>query len=257
MEHKYKCDMCDETFKFKSLFDRHVNRKIPCCPDKKAELKIDNCTCEYCNKKLSRPQHLQRHLQICKEKPTKIEKLEQIILELKNEIKKNNDKPNVTNNNTYIQNNIIVLPFGKEDISFITLEDYKNIIKKGCYSIPELMKLIHCNNNKPEYRNIYIKNYKDDYILTFDGTDWNIEKKDDVFGNMIENKKNFLESKYEDFHDELSKPAKSAFKKFLERSDNNEVINNIKDELKNIFYKNRNHVIKKVTKVKKLKNKPN
>jgi hypothetical protein len=167
---------------------------------------------------------------------------------------------NVTNmtNMTNINNvqNIIVVPFGKEDLSFLTLKEYKKIFNKGCYSIPEIVKLIHCNDDKPEYMNVYIKNFKDEYMFTFDGKDWDIEKKDDVFANMIENKKNLLESKFDDMQSSLPQYAITMFKKFLERTDDNEVIANIKDELKNMFYKNRHHVIKtkSVKKVKELVN---
>ena len=45
------------------------------------------------------------------------------------------------------------------------------------------------------------------------------------------------------------------FQKFLDQSDDNDVIASIKDELKSLFYKNRNHVIKnvKLAKSKQLK----
>jgi hypothetical protein len=88
-------------------------------------------------------------------------------------------------------------------------------------------------------------------MFTFDGSDWDIEKKDDVLNNMIENKKNLLESKFDDMQSELPKYAITMFKKFLERSDNDEVKNSIKDELKNMFYKNRNHVINTTKTIKK------
>jgi hypothetical protein len=158
------------------------------------------------------------------------------------------DNPNITTNVNIqnIQNNMIVIPFGKEDLSFLTLKDYKKIFKKGCYSIPEIIRLIHCNDDKPEYMNVYIKNFKDEYMFTFDGKDWDIEKKDVILNNMIENNKNLLESKFDDMQNELPQYAITMFKKFLERSDDDEVINNIKDELKNMFYKNRNHVIKNI-----------
>jgi cellulose synthase/poly-beta-1,6-N-acetylglucosamine synthase-like glycosyltransferase len=46
----------------------------------------------------------------------------------------------------------------------------------------------------------------------------------------------------------------------IEKSDDNEVINSMKDELKNMFYKNRNHVIKNVMttqeRLKKIKYEP-
>ena len=256
---KYICEKCDMEFNQKSNYERHINKKIPCVEEEKTLYDIQNRTCIYCQKLFTYKKNLTRHIATCKFKnKNNNNNLEQMIMLLNNKIdnlQTNTNNTNITNHiniQNNIQQNIIVNPYGKEDMSHLTTDDYKNILKKGCYSIPELVKYVHCNNKKPENRNIYIKNYKDDYILTFDGTDWNIERKDDVFGNLIEQKKNFLEGKYNDYCSELSKPARSAFKKFLERSDNNEVINNIKDELKNEFYKNRKH-FKKIQKPKKLK----
>jgi hypothetical protein len=274
----YCCEKCKAVFSQKSNYDRHVNRKTPCIAEEKEQFDIDKRTCGYCCELYSSPKTVKVHMNICKKKPleiqlTKDEELKQLIVQLNdklteqnNEIKemkeKMNGQTNITNNINTTNNiqNIIVMPYGKEDLSFLTLKDYKNIFGKGCYSIPEILKLIHCNDDKPEYMNVYIKNYKDDYILTFDGKDWNVEKKDDILNNMLQSKKYLLESKFEDFQEELPKHAIDMFHKFLERSEDNEVISNIKDEMKNMFYKNRKHVIKDVgnpKKVKAIKNTPN
>ena len=262
---KYICEKCNMKFNQKSNYERHINRKTSCIKEEKYEQDIKKRTCEYCCKVFSDIRCVTRHIKSCKEKPSKEDELKQLLIHMQKTIDDQNEKinnlqgnttNNITNNNTInIQQNIVINAYGKEDMSHITIEDYKKILQKGCYSISELIKYVHCNAKKPENRNIYIKNYKDDYILTFDGTDWNMEKKDDVFVNIIENRKNFLENKFEDYYDQLSKPAKSTFKKFLERSDNNEVINNIKEELKNEFYKNRTHIKKNITnkKLKKIK----
>ena len=253
------CDKCGKEFYKKSTYVKHINRKTSCVDQENKQQKEQNKICEYCNKKFSRLYTLKNHMLKCKQKPTELEELKKIIIEMKQEMNEKLDKPiNITNNtnntnNTYIQqNNIInVRAYGNEDLSHLTFDDYAKIFNKGCFAIPEIAKYIYCNDEKPENRNIYIKNYKDEYILTFDGTDWNIERKDDILNNMIENKKNFLESKYDDYRKELPKRAVTLFQKFLNRSDNDEVINNIKDELKNEFYKNRHHVEKKPNKKKK------
>jgi hypothetical protein len=265
---KYYCEKCNTEFLKKYNYEKHINRKTPCVLEEKELYDIERKSCQYCPKILSTAHTCQVHMTTCKYKPSELEQLKQIILEMNNklnnglkeikeEIKADKIKTNITNvtniHNNNIQNNIIVSPFGKEDLSFLTLKDYKKIFNKGCYSIPEIVKLIHCNDSKPEFMNIYIKNFRDEYMFTFDGKDWDIEKKDDVLNNMIENKKNFLESKFDDMQNELPQYAITMFKKFLERSDNDEVKNNIKDELKNMFYKNRHHVIKNIKALKPLK----
>jgi hypothetical protein len=263
----YCCEKCKAEFHQKSNYTKHVNRKSPCVPEEKEQYDINKKTCEYCEELYSSATAVKIHMNVCKKKPLENQpvkpNLEEIIINLNNELKEikeklNNQSNTIINNNTTnnIQQNIIVMPYGKEDLSFLTLKDYKKIFGKGCYSIPEILKLIHCNGDKPEYMNVYIKNYKDDYILTFDGKDWNVEKKDDILNNMLMSKKYLLESKFEDFQGELPKHAIDMFHKFLERSEDNEVISNIKDEMKNMFYKNRKHVIKDIKKIKLIKNKP-
>jgi len=244
---EYCCQKCDLIFKSNCDLVRHINKKIPCGKEEKETYLIEKRTCEYCKILYSDTQSASRHMKICSRRPNENEELKQIIAQLSNKIddmsqQMKETKPITINNN--IQNNIIVTPFGKEDLSFLTVKDYTRILNKGCYSIPELLKLIHCNDNKPEYRNVYIKNFKDEYMFTFDGKDWGVEKKDDVFANMIENKKNFLESKMNDMQGELPEYAIKMFHKFLEQSDDNEVIASIKDELKSLFYKNRKHITK-------------
>jgi uncharacterized coiled-coil protein SlyX len=264
----YCCEKCQKEFLKKSNYLTHINRKKSCVYEEYEHEKVLKRTCGYCDDIFSSPQAVKTHMPTCKKKPNEMDELKQIIVQLNDKLNKQNDKldkqndkldeinnkvdkvdkPNITNVN--IQQNIIITPFGKEDLSFLTLKDYKKIFNKGCYSIPEIVRLIHCNDSRPENKNIYIKNFKDEYMFTFDGKDWDIEKKDVVFSNMIENKKNLLESKFDDMQNELPQYAISMFKKFLERSDNDEVIVNIKDELKNMFYKNRNHVIKNIKTIK-------
>jgi hypothetical protein len=270
------CEKCQGVFKTQYYLDRHKNKKLPCAPEEKKKRNIENTMCPHCKHVYTKPCVLRDHLPKCHLKPyqTETEELKQIILKLsdkltettllsKEQITKLENKIDklTTANNTIniqniqnIQNNMIIVPFGKEDLSFLTLKDYTKIFNKGCYSIPEIVKLIHCNENKPEFMNVYIKNFKDEYMFTFDGKDWDIEKKDVVLNNMIENKKNLLESKFDDMQNDLPQYAITMFKKFLERSDDDEVIANIKDELKNMFYKNRNNVIK-TTKTQKKPNK--
>jgi hypothetical protein len=252
-----ECEKCKESFPSLYYYNRHINRKTPCIKEEYDQQKKDEKTCEWCCEEYSRPYTLKIHMAKCKKRPSETDELKQIIAKLNDKMDKQYEElkdmkskisgtiiNNTTNN---IQQNITITPYGKEDLSYLTLKDYTRIFRKGCYSIPEILKLIHCNENKPEYMNVYIKNFKDEYMFTFDGKDWDIGEKDIILRKMIESKKYLLESKFDDVQDKLPQYAITMFKKFLERSEDNEVINNIKDEMKNMFYKNRNHVIKNVT----------
>jgi uncharacterized C2H2 Zn-finger protein len=250
----FTCEKCDAEFKAKGDYNRHLNKKIPCGKEERVQYKITKRTCLYCEVLYADVQSVGKHMKICPLRPSETDELKQIIAQLSNKMDNMSQQMekmqpttinnNIQNINNIQNNNIVIVPFGKEDLSFLTLKDFSRVLRKGCYSIPELLKLIHCNDDRPEFMNVYIKNFKDEYMFTFDGKDWGVEKKDDVLANMIENKKNFLESKMNDMSEELPKYAITMFQKFLERSDNDEVIANIKDELKNMFYKNRKHVTK-------------
>jgi hypothetical protein len=164
------CEKCDGVFESIWYLNRHLKRKTPCNKKEKEKYDLECKTCEYCLGVFSSVCRKQTHMSICKHKPTEVEELKQIIVKLSeqniemntkldNISKKMSGQTNITNNN-YIQQNIIVTPYGKEDLSFLTLKDYKKIFNKGCYSIPEILRLTHCNDDKPEYMNVYIHNIK-------------------------------------------------------------------------------------------------
>ena len=105
-----------------------------------------------------------------------------------------NNSNNNSNNNIQqnIHNEIKILAYGKEDLSYITNENYSLILNKGFKSIPHFIEYIHFNKDKPENQNIYISNMRDTHLLIFDGEKWQLKEKDDVLQNMIYNKSNIV-----------------------------------------------------------------
>jgi uncharacterized C2H2 Zn-finger protein len=62
-----KCEKCDTIFKYKSELRKHVNRKTSCTPIKgKPTNQTSKNACDFCNKKLSSTQSIQRHYNVCK-----------------------------------------------------------------------------------------------------------------------------------------------------------------------------------------------
>ena len=266
---KYICEKCNKSFSKKSAYIDHINKKISCIQEEKDKYKLMKKTCQKCNKIFSSAAAMRNHLVICKVKPSENDELKQIIIDLKNEmnekLSKIENKPTTINNNNTITNNNtiniqqnIILPYGKEELDHITEGDYKRIFNKGCYAVSELIKTVYCNKNKPQNMNVFIKNLANDYLFVYNGQEWDVKEKDDVIHNMIETKKYLLECKYEDEIENLSKYEKYMFEKYLDKSEKDEVKNNIKKEVKMILYNNRNSVpklkknkISKPTKIKK------
>ena len=110
----------------------------------------------------------------------------------------------------------------------------------------QIIKLVHFNNNYPENRNLYIRNLKTGYILTYDGNGWILNDKK-VMDKIISDSEKFMHTKFMEWYDdgkkrEKYKKAISKFEKYLEQSSNQQLINNVKEELKLMFYNVKNKI---------------
>lgn len=270
---KYQCNRCNKQFTWKYTLYRHEQKY---CNKDNHQNNVDDSNnqniCKFCKKYLSRSDSLRRHISICKNKkdddksieiydiiksipdPNKDEIFKKLLemVNTKSEhniinVNTTNNTTNTTNttNNNNINNGIVnnieikILPYGKEDLSYITDKDYKYFIKKGFQSVPELVKYIHFNNCKPEYHNIYISNMRDNYIMVFDGKGWKLQNKKDVLDDMYHSKKEILEEKFNELYKELSESAKRKFDRFLNDEQDKKVVDNIKEDLKLVLYNNR------------------
>jgi len=64
----YNCVSCDKPFKYKSDYERHINRKTPCNENDLLLFIQKKKTCRYCNKVFKRADSIPDHLTICKVK---------------------------------------------------------------------------------------------------------------------------------------------------------------------------------------------
>ena len=197
----------------------------------------DTYSCQYCNKSFSRKFNLKRHLaHSCQAKheldknerkklSDEIEKLKSSNMLKRKPITINNNintfnTINSNNNNHTI--NIQLVAFGKEDRAKLTNKEILKILNKGYYSIPELLKVIHFDENKPENHNIYISNDRSSVVHIFDGEQWNAVDRNETIRNLFDDGRNFLLTKVEEFN-EREKPLTDRAKKMVlkfERFDN-------------------------------------
>jgi len=214
--------------------------------------------CEHCKKFLSKSCHLSRHLSTCKVKQEKdkeksemskvIDLLNQQLLDKDkkiDELIKKSGTTNITyNQQNNVSNNIKLLGYRNTDISHLSDKDFISCISHSNFCIPHLIKKIHFDPDKPENHNIYISNIKNNYAMIYDGDKWNLTNKDDLINEILEEKEIIIEEKLEQWlekgrqYPEIMK----KFTRYLEKKENDVVLDKIKDEVKLVLFNNRNLV---------------
>ena len=256
---KLKCNKCKHIFKRSFYYDKHIIKDK--CKQKKY-------VCKYCNARFTTDNSMYRHMKhSCKIKKHEDNKKNQIferlikleeenkelmkykdeINELKRKIKKIKHKNNVTNNKIYNStvnngtiNNIVLIGYGKEDISKINKLEILNSFRKGFYSTIYLTETIHFNPRHPEYHNVYISNIKDKYAMLYDGHEWTLTRKTELIDRLYETKKNYIEDNMEEFIDTLTKSQVKALERWLNTEDEHNKIKEVKDKIKLLLYNKRN-----------------
>ena len=146
-----------------------------------------------------------------------------------------------TQNIQNIQNNIKILAYNKTDMTHLKDKDYIKFLSHSNFCVPHMIKKLHFDPRKPENHNIYISNLKNNFVMVYNGNQWNIRDRNEVINDMIEDNTNILEDKIEDWL-EKGKQYPHIMKKFnryLEKKENDIVIDKIKQEIKFILYNNR------------------
>lgn len=151
--------------------------------------------------------------------------------------KKSNTTYNIMNayiNNTY--NTVKLAAYGHEDMSFITPTHYSEIFNHGKNAVPIFIKFLHFNKKHPECNNIFISNIHDDYVLIFNGHKWMLHQRDKALDDVYFDSVSTLDDVY---HKQIKNNPESVvlrFEEFLDKRDNDKIANDIKNELKLLFY---------------------
>ncbi len=228
-----------------------------------------NNECKYCNKLFSRKDNMKRHLLICEEKKkvdTVKESMESLVkllndkdMEFKKQLEKKDKehqkqieelikKAGIVNHGnitTNIQNNFKLLNYKETDISHLTENDYVKCLEHYNFCVPHLIRKIHFNPKKPENHNIYISNLKNSYVIIYMNNKWKVKNRDETISRMIDDKQVILEKKIQEWVESgIQYPKVMAkFSRYIEKREQNDVINAIKEDIKLMLYNNRNMII--------------
>ena len=274
---EYTCKCCDFATNLKSNYERHLRtnkhlklskyypKVIQKTPESSSNIiqkeKTEMCplfSCKYCGKEYKYRSGLSKHVRYSCDK-NKDEDLKEFVklmneqltqikdeLSIKNKeiekrdklINKLSTKLQINNNNCIINNTIQLLNYKDTDLSHLTDNDYISSIHKMNNCVKFLTEKIHYNPNKPENMNIYISNLKNDYVTVYENGQW-VLKND--FQNVYEHKEIMIEEwieKEQDNYPEL----RDKFNKYVNNKENDNIINNIKEDIKLMMYNNKNKV---------------
>ncbi len=279
----YKCETCNKTFEFNSLFLRHKSKKLGCkqkTMDYDAKIKdIDDkillttknsletkTTCLFCNCEYKTKSNLTRHInKSCTEKNKLLDDQKQLILEKdknENKILKNmliellekqakqqplQPQQNITNNitNNNITNNVIMINnFGNEDLSHITLEDYKKYLNTYFKGFINFIEKVHFDDTMPANHNICVTNLKSKDIKVFEGDKWVAKPKTDIIDKFLRKKLNTLIDKCEELEDteQISEKVVDKFSEFQINYMDDSAKKNTKNDVILMMYNNKDKV---------------
>jgi hypothetical protein len=219
--------------------------------------KENSYNCRNCNKQFNKYQNRWKHEKICKiknnyehdfnELKKENAEIKNILMELlrsskihpkklerinKNLVTGNN---NSNNNNTI--NNIQIVKFGSEDIkNILSDKEIKKILNSKYQALEESIKQVHFNDDRPEYRNIYITNLRDDIAYVYNGNKFEAVQKHSVISELIDQHMNNIEVSLEDYKDKLPEKTAYILDKLLEKLQDEET--KTTDENNNKEYKN-------------------
>lgn len=166
-----KCEKCNREFLYKSRYEQHLKRKTDCSKP----------TCDKCGKQFSRPYSLKIHL---KRKTDCTPMAKNIMI---GNIIGDHNKVHIGDK---ITQNIIIRPFGCENIDFITDEMMEKI--EWSEALPVLLfRMKNCDPAHPENHNVTISNIREKIgmIKTKDG--WRKEDLDVIIRDIFN---------YQDYH---------------------------------------------------------
>jgi len=223
--------------------------------------KSNNFECKFCKKNYFHRQSLYKHLKRCEEKKKddedkqnllnlvdilnkQLEEQRDQINEQNIQIKELIKKTGINIGTQNIQQNFNILAYNNTDISHLTDKDYLKCLKHANFCIPHLIEQIHFNPKKPENHNIYISNLKNNYVMVYDGIRWIIRDRDESIQNLIDDKESIIEQKLEEWIENGNQypDIMKKFNRYLEKKENDKVLNKVKSEIKLMLFNNRDIV---------------
>ena len=193
IESTKKCYYCECNFTIKGNLTRHIQTT---CDIRKELLENKNnyqTIIESKKKEIDEAKYIKKNKEN-KELKKKLKNNQiQNIQQNANEIN-NNDNKN-TNINITLNNNQNLNEFGKEDLSHITIDDYKYYITNLLPGFIKYIEDIHFSDKMLSNRNICYSKLDSNHISTYKNNTWTASKKNDLLHDYVTKKIRTLDNK--------------------------------------------------------------
>ncbi len=242
-----KCLFCNNKFSTKTNTLRHIKEN---CSIKK---ELEN---EILNIKNNKNKIIEDNTKIVEKK--EMDELKEMMLKL---LESKTSQNIIVNNNKVINNNLIINinSFGKEDLSHITIDDYKKYLNGFFPGFIKFIEKVHFDKNAPQNNNICISNINSKYMHVYENNDWKLQEKNDVIDMLMMKKYNLLGEKCEQLQEDkkLNKKIIDNFEEFCHNYTDKEAQKTTKKNTILMIYNNKDKLVNKpkTLDIKKIDNK--
>ena len=245
------CEYCNK--KFTRIDNMHVHQSNSC--KKKEQIIKEN---EELKLKLSnidsQVDELKKMLLVkmnkeCKAHPRTIDKINRA---LANKYKNSNNNNNNTisntnshnnNNNGVINNNYNIIALGNEKLeNVLSKKQQIGILKKNYNCLTELVKLVHFNDEFPQFKSILITSVMNNVGYIYDDKEKQFiaTTKDELLETLITHRISDIVGFHETHFDKLTESQQNTIQRFIDKmEDNKDFSESHKKEIKLIIYNNR------------------
>ena len=257
LEKKNICEYCNKNFATRHSKSEHKKKSCKSNPNNNNNINTNNENISFKNEINELKDKINLLLNSNKIHPKTLQKINTQNNNINNTNNNINNINNINNNINNINNinnniNVTYVKFGNENLSEILSEkEMKKILSHLRLSVEESIKMVHFNNERPQYKNIFITNMQNNLAYIFNGNNFEVKSKEYVLYDLLNNHLNNIESFIEDNNIEETLKNKHLFKFIRELNNNNITKNYNLNNIKRLIYNNSDKLLlKKLNKLK-------
>lgn len=212
-DNKYVCIRCDIKFTTRQAKSRHILKSC----NKNDRLQKENDIIKKENLEIKNELNkIKDLLKLCKIHPKTLQKIN-------NQLINQTTNNGMINNGTINNNTVNIVKFGTENLNeILSQSEMMKILNRKMCSLEESIKMIHFNDDRPEFKNIYITNLKDQYAYIYNGNKFIAVLKSDILEELVDNHIDNIEYSAEEYKEKLQKKTIEILDKFIEKMNNEE-----------------------------------